>query len=238
MDIKHKYLESFKKLEACLKKITGAGDDAKFSNILNKAKAINPLFEFKEGLIWDLYGLRNVFAHSDREKYIAEVNKFAFESIDKIIKLIKKPPTVGVVFKKDVYKANLFNNTEDVIKEMHGKLYTHVPIYTNNSKCVGIFSEATIFNWLVDNINVDGKANFHKLQMKDINPKYYHSPNEKNDFIKEETTIFEALKQFQDSINKGMRLGALIITPHGTKKEYPTGIITSWDLPKIKEFLS
>jgi predicted transcriptional regulator len=235
MTITQQYLTEFKKLEAGLRRIAHAGDNIEFREVLVRAKKLNPFIVSKENLIWDLYGLRNVIAHSDREKYIAEINQLAFDSIAKLIKLIEKPPLAGDVFKKEVYVADMNSETEDVIKEMRTKLYTHVPIYRDKD-FIGILSEATIFNWLVDNIK-EGMANFRKLKLSDINPKYLNNPNEQCKFIRENVSIFYVLKMFEEAIDKKKRLGAVFITRSGTKNEKPVGVITAWDLPKIKEFL-
>ena len=42
---------------------------------------------------------------------------------------------------------------------------------------------------------------------------------------------------FEDAIYGKNRLGAVLITKNGTKDEKPLGIITAWDLPKLKEYL-
>ena len=90
-DSSYQYLNKFKQLETQLKRVAGISSDiTQFKDILDKAKKNNFLVRYREGLIWDLYALRNVFAHADREKYIARVNKLAYEAIDNLINLIQK----------------------------------------------------------------------------------------------------------------------------------------------------
>jgi len=235
-DITSKYLEYFKKLETKLRKIAGsASDTSSFRDILRLAKQRNPLIQFKADLIEDLYGLRNVFAHKDRDKYIAEVNQLAFNSIDEILKLIESPPQVGNIFKKKVYSVDTNNITEIVLREMQKNLYTHVPVY-DNGKFIGVLTETTVLEWLVENIK-EGQAQFYKQTISRINRKYLNSPNNLYRFVPPNLNIFETFKMFEETIEQNKRLGVIFITENGGKNGKLIGIITAWDLPKIKEYL-
>jgi len=236
-----KYLEKFKNLEAHLKRTSGVSSDrTQFKDMLDKARQKSPVIKYKEGLIWDLYGLRNVFAHADREKYIAEINHFAYEAIDNLVELISNPPTVGEKFQKEVYWVSENEITEVVIQEMREKLYTHVPVYRKieeNYKFIGVFSESSVFCWLADNIR-EGRADFYKKQMKNINPKYLNDPNDLYKFIASNKNIFEAYDDFKVAVGKGKRLGVIFITPSSKRDEIPTGIITAWDLPEVEKYFN
>lgn len=232
-----KYLTEFKKLEAKLRKISRCGKDTvHFRDVIEKAKKINPVIEKNEGLIEDLYGLRNVFAHADRDKYIADVNDFAFTELGRLINLIENPPKAADVFKREVYTAKIDTPLKDVLQEMRGKIYTHVPIY-DGDKFIGILSETTILEWLSENITDCGTAYFEKQRIKDINRKYLHTKTNQYKFIKGETSIFEVQKMFESAISEQERLGVILITKSGQKNEIPIGIITAWDLPRIQEYL-
>jgi len=235
----HKYLRKFKELETWLKKISGVSSDAtQFKDILDKAKQNSPLIKYKEWLIWDLYALRNVFAHADREKYIAEVNQAAYEMIDGLVNLISNPPTVGEKFKKEVYWVSEDEITEVVIKKMRENLYTHVPVYKESRdgyRFIGVFSESAVFYWLADNIQ-KGKADFYKQQIKNVNSKYLNDPNDLYKFVPPDKDIFEIYDEFKSAIGKKKRLGAIFITPSGIKDNLPLGIITAWDLPEIERY--
>jgi CBS domain-containing protein len=231
-----KYLKEFKKLETELKRIANASSDvSRFGEILTKAKSKNPVVQFKEGIIWDLYGLRNVLAHADRDKYIAEVNELAFNTIKELLKLLEHPPIVGDIFKTKVYTTGVEDITEVVVKTMQRELYTHVPVYSGR-KFVGVLSETTILDWLVENIK-EGKAQFYKQKVGQINPKYLHPFTNRHKFISPRVSIFEVIKMFEDAVSKRERLGVIFITSSGRENEEPVGIITAWDLPKIKEYL-
>jgi predicted transcriptional regulator len=237
MDNKIKFLEEFKKLEKRIKDIANKGDEAHFSDILNIVENKNYVVKSKRQIIQNLYALRNIIAHGDRDKYLAEINNLAFEEIDKILELLNNPPTAKRVFKTVVFTANITDRTEDVIKEMNKKIYTHIPVY-DNKKYVGTFSENTLLSWLVDNINQKGEADFRKSRLIDINKKYLNSPNDKIEFISQDTNIFDIKQIFEKTIKDKKRLGALYITSSGNRDSFPPiGIVTAYDLPRIDEYL-
>ena len=231
------YMELFKKFETKLREIAGVNSDSiQFKDILDKAKRNNPLVEYKEDLIWDLYGLRNVFAHCDRDKYIAEVNSMAFEELNKLYSNLENPPKVIDLFAKEIFRTRLSDDVLAVLESMKENVYTHVPVYDENDKFVGILSETTVMNWLIENL-VDGKASFSNKTMGDFNSKYLHTSENKYEFVASDFDIFAAQKMFDSSMYAGERLGCIIITQSGNRDEKPIGIITAWDLPKIRDFL-
>ena len=167
---------------------------------------------------------------------MAEINDLAFEEIDKILKLLNNPPKANQIFKTNVFVAQTKDKTEDIVKRMNKMIYTHVPIY-DNGKYIGTFSENTLLSWLADNI-IEGNADFRKSRLVDINKKYLNSPNDKVQFIKEDTNIFEIKQMFEVAIKNQKRLGALYLNSSGRKDDCPlVGIITAYDLSKIDEYL-
>lgn len=231
----HPYFEKFKILEAKLRKISHGVDRNNFYEVLDKAEKINYLIKIKRSVLLDLNALRNIFAHADREKYIAEVNQFAFEELDKIINSLENPPTVGKVFKKDVYYVDTNEIVEIVIRKMQENIYTHVPVYKDD-KYIGTFSETTLLTWLIHNLN-KGHADFYKPQIKYVNPEYLNNSTNMVKFIPADKSIFEIHEMFDRAISVHARLGALLITEDGTKNKFPIGIITAWDLPIIDGYI-
>lgn len=236
-DNQHKFFHEFKRLEAKLRGIANVDDHENFTVVLDKIEKKNSLIKNKRAILRDLHALRNVFAHSDRERYIAEVNQLAFEEIERINNFLDKPPRVIDVFGRYVYHVTPNTFTQDVIQKMKEQIYTHIPIY-EDGKFYGVFSETTLLSWLVENIS-EGNAYFSKKQIMDVSRRYLHNDRENGvEFIPENTNIFEVQSYFDRAIQRNRRLGAILITSTGLKDEEPTGIITAWDLPRIDEFIS
>src|SRR5680860_449356 len=225
--MKKDFFKEFKKLEKKLREVSGVTSDTEnFREIIKKAKKNNPIIEYKEEIIWDLYALRNVFAHKDRSKYIADVNKLAFDRLDETIELLKNPPKVGQSFKKDVYSATTEDIMETVMCKMRENLFTHVPVY-ENKKFVGVFSETTVFDWFAD-CSENRNSDFYLKPLSHINKKYFNSRNNLHKFIPRDLDIFSAYKVFEDNILNGKRMGAIFITKNGREDDELIGIITAW----------
>jgi predicted transcriptional regulator len=241
--MEHKYITEFKKLEAKLKKIAKLKDTSKFNDLLDRAATLHPFINEDKHLIQDLYGLRNVFVHSDRDKYIAEVNDLAFISLARILELLENPPkaisfTKNILKQKEVYWVQNNQELNVVVNEMAEKIYTHIPVY-DGDLCVGVFTETSLLLWLKNNVDSDGIAQFKKRFMSDVDINYMNPDTSTNRsiFIKSDSSIFDVWQKFNLAIKKGDRLGAIILTKDGKRTSEPEGIITSWDLPRIQELI-
>lgn len=231
----HPFIVKFKLLESKLRHLGRSSDQESFWEVLNSVEKVNYLIKVKKDILQDLNALRNIFVHSDREKYIAEVNDIAYKELENIMKLLDSPPVVGQVFNKDVYWVKTDEILENVIHKMHEEIYTHVPVYKDETFW-GVFSETSLLNWLVQNIN-DGKADFYKPQMINVKREYLHCNTNIVKFIPMSKSVFDIPEMFNLAISKNQRLGAIFITERGTKNEYPKGIITAWDLPLIDDYI-
>lgn len=230
------FLDKFKRIESSLKRISRlSGDNVRFKELVSTSARINPVVQHKSNELWSLYGLRNVFAHGDRDQYIAEIKQIAFDQLDLILKLIDNPPVIGNIFSKSVFTASSNEITEVVLRAMQQKLYTHVPIYDDN-KFIGLLTETTLLDWLVENIN-EGRAQFYKRRICDINLSYLNSKANRFLFAPAGTSIFDVYQKFLNAIDGNARLGAILITENGKRDERLLGIITAWDLPKIQGYL-
>ncbi len=234
-DFVHSFNQAFKRLEARLRHISGSDDSVRFYDVLTKVEKVNYLVKAKRWLILDLYALRNIFSHADREEYIARVESSAYDQINQIIDLLDNPPSAGVVFETSVYVANAASSIEVVVKQMASKLYTHVPIY-NNDNYIGVFSESTLLEWLAENIS-GGRAEFNQKQVIDVPRRYLNPKTNIIKFISSSKSVFEIPSLFEKAIENHSRLGAILITTDGLKNQRPMGIITAWDLPRLEKYI-
>lgn len=230
------FLAKFKIFEKEIKKLAGVKSDyTQQKDIIRFAKKKNPLIGYKEDLISDLYALRNVVAHIDREKYIADINEYAFNELNKFIQLLEKPPKAIDVFNAEIFKCSTTDISDSVLRKMKERLYTHIPVY-DNGKFIGVLSESTILEWLVENIEA-GKVNFHKKTIGDINRKYLNNKIDLYKFAPSNKSVFEIQKMFDEAIENKKRLGVVFITENGKSTGEILGLVTAWDLPKIRDYL-
>jgi len=234
--IAKKFNQSFQEFESLLKNKTGGNDSTDFRSSLSKMANINSYIKDNFGLIEDLYALRNVFSHRMRGEYVADIKEIALTEINKIINSIKIPRIVIQEFGKEVYTADEDQLIRCVVEKMKQKTYTHTPVYSKEGKCLGVFAYSSLFEWLADKLNNETNMEiiFDKIYMRDINKKYLNSPSVNFDWVSETKSIYEIIPQFEYAVNSSKRLDCLLITKNGKCNEKISGIITSYDLPSIK----
>jgi len=228
-----KFLEKFKKLEKSLREMVNKPKYIPFWELVKEARKINPVVEEYQEDLRELAELRNGIVHTPKGKIIAEVSDFAIELIQEIYQKITKPPTAFEIASRPVYCCQLEDSLLSQLKVMREKIYTHVPVY-NGEKFVGVLSENSIFNWYCD---VGQKISISsKTKVKEIKPylDIHNRENEYFEFVKKDENAYKIKKWFSQAIKKNKRLGAVFVTKDGTPKGEMLGIITAWDLPRIK----
>ena len=232
------FVNKFQQLEKLVKTLSNSGDETRFIDALNRVADNNKYIKNNRGLFEDINALRNVFSHRERAKYVANVNKFALNELEKIIESLKNPPTVISKYGCSVYQVSNNNEISQVMKVMTEKTYTHIPVWKEYyldgfNDFVGVFSYTSFFGWLTDRLEQEDNPTFVKRFFNDINPKYLHSPVVNYDFIPENKSVYEIPVIFEKNTASHKRFDCLLITPNGIRGEKITGIITSWDLGSI-----
>lgn len=191
-----------------------------------KVKRISPYYNEYDFISFCRW-CRNRISHiNDNEKYLIYtddlINKFKM-----ILDVVKHPYTVYSKSIKKIYSANINDNVKKVMKTMSDSNYTHVPIY-DNDKLVGIFSEGALFNYLLDNneINIDDKTIFNDIkEYIDIT-----NSNELVEFVSKDMLYDDIINYFINKFNDGKKISCILITHNGKKHEKILGILTYWDI--------
>lgn len=127
---------------------------------------------------------------------------------------------------------------EDLIfptmKDMTKFKYTHIPILDENKNVIGVFSENTIFSYLLEEeiVEVNNGMRFEDLD-KTISLKKHSSEIFK--FVKKTTTLREAKNIFKEELEENERIGMVFVTENSKKEEKILGIFTSWDLAGVHD---
>jgi len=224
----------FNKIENYLNKLVNKPVYSRFSNLINLASEKNRAVKEYANDLMEFAELRNAIVHAKNEKIIAEVFKSTIRDLKKIYQQIKNPPLSCEIASKPVYTCQIKDSLLEQIKIMREKTYTHVPVY-KNTDFRGVLSESALFSWLgdlgkIDTINKD-------IKVGDIQ-KYLNIEGRSNEYFKlidKKTNIYKVKQLFEQNIEKNKRLGAVFITKSGKGNKKIIGIITAWDLPRIKE---
>lgn len=227
-----RFLAQFQKLENIIKSQRGVSDKMSFPDALSISCRNNNFVERNRPLIEDLNALRNVFYHRERKKYIAKINEFAIDSLDKLLRKLNNPPTVMSKFGVEVFQARVGDIIHTIMEKMEKEVYTHVPVWCEE-EMIGVFSYTSFFSWLTEKQKYESSPKFSKKLMRDINKKYLNSPVVNYKFVPEDSSAYEIPPIFEQHTKQGKRLDCLLITENGKKNERITGIVTPWDLGRI-----
>ncbi|MPN03802.1 hypothetical protein SDC9_151036 [bioreactor metagenome] len=107
--------------------------------------------------------------------------------------------------------------------------FSKMPVYDKNN-IVGIVTIEAIAKWACNEL----KNKTELTQVKDIVDDV--NENEKIYFLSKNESAYDVIKIYTDSMKKGNKVLAILITEDGIKTQKPIGIVTLKDLPRILEY--
>ncbi|NLM97578.1 MAG: CBS domain-containing protein [Halanaerobiaceae bacterium] len=224
------FLNSFSEIEEYLQRYTNTIHHDSFTNLVKKASRTNSIIrEFKTDL-FELKDLRNAIVHERTDGHvIAEPHDSTVELIQKIERLLKKPPGVLPTFKHKVVVLYNHDTVGEAVSIMKKKSYTQIPILDEEGRYLDLLTTNTIVRWLGSSVNHNSRL----LETCIDEVLKYKESNNVCLFISADYTFFDVLEIFDEYRNTPKKLEAIIITEKGTPDEDFLGIITGWDLPLI-----
>lgn len=205
---------------------------------INKPLEESHLFESEEENIQFIKScriIRNISFHN-RFRYkgktfdICEPTAETLEKLKEIIWDIRDPKLekISISF-ENIFWRKLDDFIFPSMKIMSEKVYTHIPILNEKKAVIGIFSENTIFSYLLDQeiIEIPKTMTFRDLE------KYLDVENHLSEifkFIKVDTKISRIRKIFEEELEENKKIGMVFITKNGKQEEPLLKIITPWDL--------
>jgi CBS domain-containing protein len=188
---------------------------------------------YKEDL--KLYGrLRNAIIHNPFAAKIETIAEPHPEIVKKYAWLrdeIMNPPTAlsAAIGAKRIYSTSIEANAREVMEVMEKRLFSYVPVLDVQGRMVGIFSENTVFLYLIRNeiCAIDGKTKIGEFG--EFIPMNQHV-NEHFQFVGRNTTLTHVKDLFEKGLVERKRLGAVYVTENGNPDESLLGMITAWDI--------
>lgn len=231
------YRRIYNEIEALFKKKLGIVKHEKMVAMIDEliAKHDRVVYQYRTELDQHRQ-LRNAIFHQSTDKAIAEPNQETLDSFRSLLEKLKSPQTAIDICTKPVKKFQTSDLIKNAIQQMAENTLTNVPVY-NDEKLAGILSEQTYVKWLAAGYTEDG---FIKTDSKVADIVDYLDPiNGNNDneyrFVKPNTDVFTIQDMFEDALKRGKRLSAIFVTNSGKQTEGLLGIITAWDLSRIKK---
>ena len=175
--------------------------------------------------------VRNLITHEGvARKFRVTPSQEMLELLESLVERLNKVPYCKdfAIRTSNVYSCSIDDLVLPAMSIMKEKNYTHVPIL-NDGVVAGIFSENTLFAYLLDNeiINVDNETRFSELaRYLPINnhiTEIFH-------FLPWDAQVFNAKELFENALKKMERIGMIFLTQNGSATEKLLGILTPWDI--------
>jgi CBS domain-containing protein len=219
---------------------------APFVQKLKKFIKRYPSFEERKEDIRNIHELRNILIHEEKHPEDTLVPTTTYlNRIENLIKAIRKPQIAIDIASKNIFGCGLNDKILDIIHVMADKIYSQVPVFENKDERIGfkgIISESIVTSLLGGTktkfvteklcINKNAKvSDIENLVKKPIKDCWAFIP--KNMDAYKVRQMFQIVT-FDNAKQVRARLGVLFVTKTGRKDEKIEGIITAWDLSKIK----
>lgn len=232
------FIKLFNQLEKLLELKTGKYDFESFNTKLNNLCEKFPLYRYFKQDLEQINKIRNAIVHEYIETELAIPSNWTIKKLEEIIQAIKRPPTALAIAtpEKNIFSCNLNSLISEVIKKMAKSTYTHVPVI-DNGKFIGVFSESSLVTWLGGKAEKGGFI-LEETKIRDI-ISFIKPINDFWEFIPRNMNVYEIREKFYqatlEKIGKTFkRLGVLFVTQNGRENEKIIGLVTAWDLQKIK----
>lgn len=232
------FLDHYSAIEQYLRRTYGSKNiHDTFLQLITKAEIHHSVIAYYANDLREYGELRNAIVHKyapQENSIIAEPHSFVVERMAHIRKMIEDPLKIKDVMVKSIKIANVEDSIYDVAINMYKNIYTHVPVY-EEGKFIGVLSESSLLRWTGYQakrgvaLNTTNKI----LRMKkflDV------AGNKFNDFefVPNNTLILDVRDKFEKALYEGRRLGVVFATKTGKNSEYIEGLLTAWDLPKLR----
>ncbi len=223
-------MNAFCQLEDELRRITGAGGHESFSYLLDHVCRSNTAFNHYKDDLKEYAELRNAIVHKRLgDRPIAEPHPEAVERIEKIARMVIQAPKLQDFFHKHVEICSPQDSLKHVLDLLRKGHFNQIPVY-NARKLVALLTTDCIALWLADSFAnsdyIDPGARVKELLQ-------FGSNSDDFAVLKSESSIFDAIASFDNSYKHGKHLKAIIITRAGNSNEFPLGIITTLEVPKL-----
>lgn len=121
------------------------------------------------------------------------------------------------------------------MKKMHDGVFSQLPVYHGLEYC-GLLTAETIARWLATFFCGDGKGIVDEQSVAEVMKHQVDSENVV--FLSRTSTVANALSAFDDFLQRGKRLEAILITHNGRPTESLLGIVTIHDIPKLNKAIN
>jgi len=225
------FLDIYNELDGYMRKSLNADTGTGHTQLINILSGKDKHFYAYEQDLKSFADLRNAIVHNKYSKEadpIAEPHEIIIRKYNELKNQIINPPKALSVAVRDIFTASLQDKAIDIMKIMHQKVYTHIPI-TENDLFVGVFSENVILSYLTEKEMTFIDKDTLIKDFLDFLPLEKHL-SETFEFISRNKLLVDVQEIFQNSFKERKRLMVVYITENGKQTEKLLGMITPWDM--------
>ncbi|RCW63759.1 CBS domain-containing protein [Saliterribacillus persicus] len=201
-----------------------------FGEVLHKARH-HHIVNYHYDLLKQCSKLRNALVHRKVKKdfYIAEPHLEIVLELEEICELLYQPPLALTIASSPVVKHYIDDTIPHILKSIEKYSYSQFPIYDKNGFC-GLITEGGLAKWFAKNMQDK------QVMLKNTTAAHVLACEKKHNvgFLSKTATIYDLEAIFEASLSNNQKLEAVILTEDGLSQERPMGIISAWDLVKIK----
>jgi len=162
-----RFLKAYALIEHEMERILNLKDHRRFFELVERSAKINPVVERYRFDLKEYSELRNAIVH-DRAGgvIIAEPNGEVVAHIERIAKLLLKPPRVAPLFLKDVLTFSVSHPVSRAIRDFSRMSYTQAPIL-DDRKMVGLITPNMIIKWMGVSL-ADNSFDINQTTLQDV----------------------------------------------------------------------
>jgi predicted transcriptional regulator len=230
-DLLKRFLSAFNQVERYLSRVCGFSSYKPFYQLVERAsEKVSAVKQYAVDLR-EFGDLRNAVMHGyTDDRPLATPHPDAVAELEKIRDLLVAPPRLGQTFRRKVFTCKAQHKIGEIVQVMFEKDYSQVPVY-NDGRFLGLLNTETITRWLSSRFS-ENEGILEEETIGDVLP---HAANGKrHEFLAEKNNAFDALDAFEKSFEAGKSLDAVLITANGKSSEMPIGILTIFDVPKLR----
>ena len=191
-----------------------------------KNRRLNP-YKNEDSFIDFCRRLRNIVSHNVNDNYYL-ITDDTINKLVKILKEVRHPYKVIDKATKNITSKKLNESVLKTMQEMNDKSYTHIPIYDNNKQLAGVFSENSLFQYIMsgNKFDINESTTFNDIkECIDLN-----MSKEIVKFVARGQLYDDVVNDFIYEFKNDNKLSCVMVTEHGKSTEYVQGIITAWDI--------
>ena len=180
--------------------------------------------------LWLFADLRNSIVHGKTAayEYLSVPLPHIVKGIERLRDYLLRPPRVLAKIPRKVEIVDEVEPLMRVLELIKDKSFSQFPVY-HEGQFRGLLTENGIARWIAHHAHHEMSL----IELADFAVKSVLREEEKRrtfEFMPETTTVDEALERFAEN----SELEAVLITHSGSKNEKLLGIITPWDVAKLK----